>query len=81
MRRNRDKPHRCPKCHSIPARARRASGPRTRVSCGRCGVQWRMGSRTTNATFKRVYRLAQSAALYPHGWYLLNRIENERHAR
>lgn len=53
--RNEDKPHRCPKCHCVAQwhhdgydhyRDRR-HGPRTRVWCPYCRVQWRMGNRAT----------------------------------
>lgn len=45
VRRNEDKPHRCPRCHAVATWDREEWGPRTRVVCERCGVQWRMGCR------------------------------------
>lgn len=41
VRRNEDKPHRCPECHMV--RRRTNWGPRTTVACGPCGVRWKMG--------------------------------------
>ncbi|MET9262367.1 hypothetical protein [Amycolatopsis sp. NPDC004079] len=45
VRRNEDKPHRCPECHRVVTWDREAYGPRTRLRCVRCGVQWRAGRR------------------------------------
>jgi hypothetical protein len=44
--RNEDKPHRCPNCHAIAARAwtSRGYGPRTVMAC--CGLKWRVGQRS-----------------------------------
>ncbi len=44
-RRNEDKPHRCPNCHAIAARAWFGGGygPRTILTC--CGLKWRVGNR------------------------------------
>lgn len=43
--RNEDKPHRCPVCHRVVTWERSEYGPRTRLKCSRCGVQWRSGVR------------------------------------
>lgn len=60
VRRNEDKPHRCPQCHSIPERCRAERlGPRTAVSCARCGVKWRMGVRYTATLRRRLHRRTQ----------------------
>jgi hypothetical protein len=45
VRRNVDKPHRCPMCHRVVTWRMERYGPRTRLSCTRCGVQWRSGVR------------------------------------
>jgi hypothetical protein len=44
--RNEDKPHRCPNCHAIAARAwsDNGYGPRTVMAC--CGLKWRAGVRS-----------------------------------
>lgn len=49
MKRNEDKPHRCPNCHKIAERAWSAvtdnmgAGPRTVYACETCRVRWRVG--------------------------------------
>jgi len=47
VKRNEDKPHRCPECHAVATWDRPAAyGPRTVFKCPRtCGVQWRAGNR------------------------------------
>lgn len=45
VQRNHDKPHRCPVCHRVVTWDRAEYGPRTRLRCSRCGVQWRSGVR------------------------------------
>jgi hypothetical protein len=45
VRRNVDKPHRCPVCHRVVTWRMERYGPRTRLSCTKCGVQWRSGVR------------------------------------
>lgn len=46
VKRNEDKPHRCPECHAIASWEKDKMGPRTRLVCPReCGVQWRYGRR------------------------------------
>lgn len=45
VRRNVDKPHRCPTCHRVVTWRMERYGPRTRLKCARCGVQWRSGVR------------------------------------
>lgn len=45
VRPNRDKPHRCPLCHHVRTWHRERYGPRTRLTCPPCGVQWRSGVR------------------------------------
>lgn len=45
VRRNVDKPHRCPRCHSVVTWDRCKYGPRTRLVCPYCHVQWRAGKR------------------------------------
>lgn len=53
VKRNTDKPHRCPGCHGIADRAwpydgspPEDYGPRTVMHCPYdCGVQWRVGAR------------------------------------
>lgn len=45
VRRNEDKPHRCPRCHRVVTWEREEYGPRTRLTCPPCGVQWRSGVR------------------------------------
>jgi hypothetical protein len=82
VRRNEDKPHRCPECHTIPDRCRAlVLGPRTAVSCARCGVKWRMGVRYTRRTEQWLYRRSQRTAWR---WLTITRHladrENERHA-
>lgn len=65
VKRNEDKPHRCPKCHAIAVRAwanamdGTGHGPRTIYSC--CGVKWRVGSRLHRTTM----RFRQIVGLYP----------------
>ncbi len=43
--RNEDKPHRCPECHRVVTWERKRYGPRSRLTCPPCGVQWRSGTR------------------------------------
>lgn len=63
VRRNEDKPHRCPCCHAVASYDRRTAGPRTRMVCPRgCGVQWRYGSRATRDL--RVWRKRQDTGGY-----------------
>lgn len=62
VKRNEDKPHRCPECHAIPARCRSYLGPRTAVSCPLCRVKWRMGVRFTAATDRYIHRVQQHPA-------------------
>lgn len=62
VRRNGDKPHRCPECHAIPDRCRSYLGPRTAVSCAPCGVRWRMGVRYDNAIDRYLQRVQQHPA-------------------
>lgn len=45
VRRNEDKPHRCPECHAVATWDHKHAGPRTRLRCPQCGVQWRYGER------------------------------------
>jgi hypothetical protein len=45
VRRNVDKPHRCPVCHRAVTWRMERYGPRTRLKCTTCGVQWRSGVR------------------------------------
>ncbi len=48
VKRNEDKPHRCPRCHAIADRANseRPLKPRTKLVCPRdCEIQWRYGLR------------------------------------
>lgn len=70
VKRNRDMPHRCPECHSIPDRARGVCGPRTAISCARCGVKWRMGVRNTNEWDRYVRRLLQRREWLDVAWRL-----------
>lgn len=54
VKRNEDKPHRCPECHAIADQARGCYGPRTRFTCpAGCGVQWRPGTRLSRSLFSR----------------------------
>jgi hypothetical protein len=45
VRRNEDKPHRCPECHHVVTWNRARYAPRTRLKCDSCRVQWRSGMR------------------------------------
>ncbi|QYN17489.1 zinc-ribbon domain-containing protein [Amycolatopsis sp. DSM 110486] len=45
VQRNVDKPQRCPECHAVRTWDRTRYAPRTRLSCPRCGVRWRVGDR------------------------------------
>lgn len=46
VRRNEDKPHRCPECHGVVTWDYKRYGPRTVLSCSFCAVRWRSGVRT-----------------------------------
>lgn len=46
VKRNEDKPHRCPECHAIAFWDKEHAGPRTIIRCpNECEVQWRFGIR------------------------------------
>lgn len=72
VRRNDDKPHRCPDCHRVAQwhhsdydhHRDRRHGPRTRMWCIYCRVQWRMGDRSTGDSTLFVKRL-QSGGYLP----------------
>jgi ribosomal protein L37AE/L43A len=44
VKRNEDKPHRCPKCHAICAWDKEPQ-PKTILNCKDCKVKWRYGMR------------------------------------
>jgi Family of unknown function (DUF6283) len=53
VRRNEDKPHRCPGCHAVATWDHRHAGPRTRLRCPRdCRVQWRYGARQQRTPYR-----------------------------
>lgn len=59
VRRNSDKPHRCPLCHTVALRAwsERGYGPRTVLRCTYgCGVRWRAGVRAVRLATPAVTR-------------------------
>lgn len=58
---NVDKPHRCPSCHRVCAWGKDKYGPRTRMSCAACRLQWRAGCRATR--LPRRIRLAYKEPL------------------
>jgi hypothetical protein len=45
VRRNEDKPHRCPECHAVATWDRESAGPRTVLRCPHGCGQWRYGRR------------------------------------
>lgn len=60
VKRNEDKPHRCPECHAVATWYLDKFGPRTRLICPRnCGVQWRVGARLTRQTVRHLERYGQ----------------------
>jgi hypothetical protein len=64
VKRNEDKPHRCPQCHAIALRAWARSadgggyGPRTVFHC--CGLRWRVGRRAKRYPMAFRQRLAEA---------------------
>lgn len=57
VQRNEDKPHRCPECHAVCTYDRRHPwryGPRTRITCHNCRVQWRIGARASRSDSRKM---------------------------
>jgi hypothetical protein len=58
--RNRDKPHRCPRCHAVAFRGCKALHAWTVISCHRCEVWWRYGPRWTTKLGNRWHAVRQA---------------------
>jgi hypothetical protein len=60
VKRNEDKPHRCPECHAVATWDKHIYGPRTKLKCpARCWVIWRVGNRMTRENEKYLKRHAE----------------------
>jgi hypothetical protein len=66
VKRNEDKPHRCPECHAVASWGKDCMRPKTKLVCPNdCGVQWRYGLRMKKFNMSDKQYFAWLAKAYP----------------